>query len=158
MKDKIKILVKRVGQPPSIENIENDFRAMQNIVGGLIEIPYNPELPEGVDLVCNEEGKFSAEPQPNIYWGDSDIIFGDIFFVGARNGEHISITPKQIEQAIKFIEENDASDFTGDPEDLASVEFQSFDNETDFFKALFGEMFDETNNIKPAFQKKDMEM
>lgn len=160
--DKIKVLVKRVGQPATVEVIENTLNAKQAIVGGYIEIPYNPEFSEGLDIVINEEGKYSDDPRPNVYWGDTDVIYGDIFFVGARDGEHISITPKQIEEATNFIAENDASDFEGDPEDLAYVNnrVMTFGSDEAFWRAIAGEMFDDNNDIKPAFQKdkKDMEM
>ncbi len=110
MKDPIKVLVRRVGQEPTVEVIENDLRSKQKLVGGYIEMPYNPDFSEGLQIVCNEEGKFAEEPKPNVYWGDYDVIFGDIFFVGIGDeGEDISLTPDQISEAKEWIEMNDAS-------------------------------------------------
>jgi hypothetical protein len=111
MKDPIKVLVRKAGQEPTVEVIENTLAAKQKLVGGMIEMPYNPDFPEGLQIVCNEEGKFTDDPKPNVHWGDYDIIFGDIFFVGIDNneGETISLLPKQIDEAKKWIADNDAS-------------------------------------------------
>ncbi len=110
MKNPIKVLVRRAGQEPTVEIIENDLRSKQKLVGGYIEMPYNPDFSEGLQIVCNEEGKFAEDPKPNVYWGDYDVIFGDIFFVGIDDeGSDISLTPDQIDEAKQWIAENDAS-------------------------------------------------
>jgi hypothetical protein len=119
--ERISILVRRVGQEPAVETITNHLTAMQEIVGGNIEMPFNPDLPD-LQIVCNEDGKFLADVKPNVHWGDLDVIFGDIFFVGTNKyGESVSITPEQIKQAKKFIAENDATDYMGDPRELAGA-------------------------------------
>jgi hypothetical protein len=121
--ERISILVRRAGQEPTVETITNHFTAMQEIVGGNIEMPYNPDLRD-LQIVCNEDGKFLEDVKPNVYWGGSDVIFGDIFFVGTNgDGESVSVTPEQIEQAKKFIAGNDAADYTGDPQELAGALF-----------------------------------
>lgn len=108
--DKIKVLIRRAGQEPTVEIIPNTLKAKQEIVGGWIEMPHNPEFSEGLQIVCDEEGKFKTDPKPNVYWGDYDVIFGNIFFVAINDeGEDISLTPKQIDEAKKWIIENDAS-------------------------------------------------
>lgn len=150
--NKIRVLIKRVGQPASVEEIENTLDALQEIVGGDIEIPYNPDLPEGVQLVCNEEGKYADDPQPNIYWGDSDVIYGDMFFMSHnKKGEAISLTEQQIEQAKQFAEENDASDFMGDPEVLAyaNAKVLIFGSNENFYKTIAGDVFEGNDNSKP---------
>jgi len=124
MKDPIKVLVRRTGQEPSVEVVENHFKTLQNLVGGNIEMPYNPDFSEGLQIVCNEEGKFVSDPKPNVYWGNCNIIFGDIVFVGIGNeGENISLTPEQITEAKEWIDNNNASDISGlvDGGDLANV-------------------------------------
>lgn len=138
---KIRVLVRRAGQEPTVEVIANTLAAKQQIVGGMIEIPYNPSFIKGVELVCNEEGKFLDDPKPNVYWGDMDVVFGDIFFTAHNEeGDAVSLSPEQIEEARKFIEENDASDFEGNPEDLAYANFKvsAPESDQDFFNALFG--------------------
>jgi hypothetical protein len=114
-KDPIKVLVRRAGQDPAVEVIENTLAAKQKIVGGMIEMPYNPDFSEGLQIVCDEEGKFAGDPKPNVRWGDYDVMFGDIFFVGIdeNTGDTISLTPEQIDEAKKWIAENDASGFAG---------------------------------------------
>jgi len=114
MKDPIKILVRRAGQEPTVEVIDNTLKAKQDIVGGMIEMPYNPDFSRGLQIVCDEEGKFADDPKPNVYWGDYDIMFGDIFFVGVdeNSGSTISLTPEQITEAKQWIAENDASGLT----------------------------------------------
>jgi hypothetical protein len=137
----ITVVVKRVGQPAKVETIANDFRALQAIVGGAFDMPSMPGM-KNVNLVCNDTGKLVHLPA-NIYWGDTDIICGDLLIVGSNEeGESISLTEKQIGQALKFIEENDASDFTGDTEDFARTEFIACEDDEDFLKALFGDADD----------------
>lgn len=141
MKDKkIRILVRRAGESATVGVIDNTLSAKQEIVGGMIEIPYNPDFDEsGINLVCNEEGKFSDDPKPNVYWGDYDVVYGDIFFTAHdEDGEAVSLNPKQIEAAKEFIAENDASAFSGDPEEVAvaNCRVEVFDSGEDFLKAL----------------------
>jgi|GEM_PF-1017585 len=108
--DKIKVLIRRADQEPAVEVIDNTLKAKQEIVGGYIEMPYNPDFSADLQIVCDEEGKFKNDPKPNVYWGDYDVIMGDIFFVGISDeGESISLTPAQIDEAKKWIKDNDAS-------------------------------------------------
>lgn len=50
----IRIIACRCGEPAKVEEIDSDLRAMQEFVGGYIEIV---RLEPGLGLVCNEEGK-----------------------------------------------------------------------------------------------------
>ena len=110
MKDPIKVLVRRVGQEPTVEVVENALGTWQKLVGGYIEMPYNPEFSEGLQIICDEEGKFKSDPKPNVYWGDMDVVFGDIVFVGIGDeGENVSLTPEQITEAKDWIAANDAN-------------------------------------------------
>ena len=104
MKNKIKVLYKRVGREPEvieIENtlhevieIENTLHAMQSLVGGFIEvIPY-----DYYELVCNDEGKLQGL-YPNVGF-DYDVINGN-FFIANDNyetGDFASLTDKNIEK------------------------------------------------------------
>jgi hypothetical protein len=126
VKDPIKVLVRRAGQEPTVEVIENDLLSKQNIVGGMIEMPHNPAFSNGLQIVCNEEGKFLDDPKPNVYWGDYDVVCGDILFVGIddNSGDTVSLTPEQIAEAKAWIKENDASEITEaniDHRELAEV-------------------------------------
>lgn len=90
--DELRILLKKVGQAPSIEVIKNTLEEKQKIVDGLIEVvPYKDVL-----IICNEEGKLLNQ-KPNILF-DYDYIAGDCFFVGDdyENGDFKSLTKEQI--------------------------------------------------------------
>ena len=125
MKGKIKVLIRRACQEPVVEDVDNSLESMQKLVGGYIEMPYNPAFSKGLQIVCNEEGKFAEDPKPNVYWGDYDVIFGDIVFVGINNeGEDISLTSNQIAEAKEWISNNDASEISNsgiDGGDLVNV-------------------------------------
>ena len=94
MKNKIKVLYKRVGREPEVIEIENTLQAMQSLVGGFIEvIPY-----DDYELICNEEGKLD-DLYPNVGF-DYDIINGN-FFIANDNyetGDFASLTDKNIEK------------------------------------------------------------
>jgi hypothetical protein len=93
-----------------VEEIGRTLEALQKIVGGRIEMLDNPDFSEGLQIVCDEENKLVNDPQPNVYWGDYDAVCGDILFVGIDGeGETVSLTPKQIDEAKKWIATNDAS-------------------------------------------------
>jgi hypothetical protein len=107
------VLIKRLGQPPVIEEIATGLatglEAMQAIVGGYIQsVPLGAfvESLEGVDLWCNEEGKLADG------WGErinfflppgatkqsaSDAVVGDVFFCSVNDdGDEIAPTSEQI--------------------------------------------------------------
>lgn len=90
--DELRILLKKVGQAPSIEVIKNTLEEKQKIVDGLIEVvPYKDVL-----IICNEDGKILNQ-KPNILF-DYDYIAGDCFFVGDdyENGDFKSLNQEQI--------------------------------------------------------------
>lgn len=94
MKNKIKVLYKRVGREPEVVEIENTLQAMQNMVGGFIEvIPY-----DDYELVCNEEGKIMGL-YPNVGF-DYDVINGNFFIANDdyETGDFASLTDKNIEK------------------------------------------------------------
>lgn len=97
--DELRILLKKVGQAPSIEVIKNTLEEKQRIVDGLIEVvPYKDVL-----IICNEEGKILNQ-KPNILF-DYDYIAGDCFFVGDdyENGDFKSLTKEQIIEIVDML-------------------------------------------------------
>lgn len=97
--DELRILLKKVGQAPSIEVIKNTLEEKQRIVDGLIEVvPYKDVL-----IICNEEGKILNQ-KPNILF-DYDYIAGDCFFVGDDygNGDFKSLTKEQIIEIVDML-------------------------------------------------------
>ncbi|WP_286154459.1 DUF3846 domain-containing protein [Thomasclavelia cocleata] len=93
-KDMIRVLIIEAENHPRIENIHNDLKTMQDIVGGQIE-----EIGFGEDavLICNEEGKL-MNLKANRSVGN-DIIAGTFFIAGDDGGEElISLTDEQIKE------------------------------------------------------------
>lgn len=66
---------------PFARTVENELHAMQELVGGFIQVV---PCTDGIDLVCNEEGKLAGMPinpkQPAAFI-DGDLIVGPYFFV-----------------------------------------------------------------------------
>lgn len=75
----------------SIEIIPNTLQAMQHIVGGYIETVTRPD---GLIIVCNEEGRLQNLPvnrfMPN--------FVGTIFIVRSEGEDFASITDNDIEE------------------------------------------------------------
>ena len=93
-KDMIRVLIIEAENHPRIENIHNDLKKMQDIVGGQIE-----EIGFGEDavLICNEEGKLmNLKANRSV---SNDIIAGTFFIAGDDGGEElISLTDEQIKE------------------------------------------------------------
>lgn len=95
------VLVVESERRPEVREIDNSLKAMQEIVGGLIQPIY---LDDSVALVCNDEGKLMNLPanrglrdkDGQIY----DIVFGTFFLCGApADSDHFTgLTSEQIEQ------------------------------------------------------------
>lgn len=98
----IRVLVKRVGQEPTVEVISKGLESMQAMVGGMIEHVWDPALTKArIDMWANEEGKLNGlpvhlkllDPEGITY----DLICGDVFFSGAHHtGSSVSLSPKQV--------------------------------------------------------------
>lgn len=99
---KIKVLVLNDLELKEKE-IDNSLKALQNEVGGYIEIPsFSRKLSENnIDMIINEEGKVNRlQPQLAIYQDNKivDVICGNIIFASANeDGETIGLTDEQIE-------------------------------------------------------------
>lgn len=77
--------------------VENDLGAEQAFVGGYIEVL---GIGNGIDIVCNEEGKINGLI-PTIAWIEDgeviEIICGNCFFCRSMDGEFISINDEELE-------------------------------------------------------------
>jgi len=93
--NKIRVLVVEPGKAPYAKQIENDYRAMQELVDGCIEFVPLPE--PDCHLYCNDEGKLNGLPG-NRRLDHGDIICG-AFFICADDGEgnDISLNDKQLQ-------------------------------------------------------------
>ncbi len=89
----ITVLKVEPGKAPEEVTIPNTLEAMQEMVGGFIEIVYLDD----VCLVCNEEGKLMGlEGNRRVGY---DIITGTFFLAGATDyGEFCSLTQEQLNQ------------------------------------------------------------
>ena len=91
--DAIQVLKVAPGKAPEAIIIPNTLEAMQQMVGGYIEV-----IPlEDVCLVCNEEGKLMGLPGSRRL-GD-DVIAGTFFLAGDTSaGDFCSLTQEQIDR------------------------------------------------------------
>lgn len=96
----IRIIACRCGEPAKVEEIDSDLRAMQEFVGGYIEIV---RLEPGLGLVCNEEGKFFGMPVNRLIFDGRDFVSGDCFLCRVNNkGDCVSVTDQDIEKYKDF--------------------------------------------------------
>ena len=88
----MRILIIEPQKVPCEKEIDKDFRAMQQIVGGPIQAV---DLDENTSLVCNEEGKIiGLEGNRRV---GRDIIAGTFFLCGFNEeGEFTSLNDEQI--------------------------------------------------------------
>lgn len=97
----MRVLVVEPERRPEVREIDDSLKAMQDIVGGLIQ-PIC--LDDSVALICNDEGKLMNLPanrglrdkDGQIY----DIVFGTFFLCGApADSDHFtSLTQEQIKR------------------------------------------------------------
>ena len=91
----MKVLIVEPGIAPREAEIDGGLKAMQDIVGGLIEAVYPYD--DTVALVCNEEGKLLGLPL-NRKLEDYDIIAGTFFICGLGEGDFASLPPDLMEK------------------------------------------------------------
>lgn len=82
MKGKIKVLIKEPNKPCRMATIPNRLKALQEIVGGYIEVV---TITTDTAIICNEEGLIRVLPYNCEVCGHS--FFGTIFFVGVDGAE-----------------------------------------------------------------------
>ncbi len=129
-KEMMKILVLEPEKTPYVEEISNDYKVMQSVVGGLIEPIYFE--PKGNALVfCNEEFLLNGS-EPNRIVGGV-LVHGTCFVTGNyqnRYGEwdSCSLTDEQIS---KYSDEfytpfvlNDVNFECDDAEEICNAEIQ----------------------------------
>ena len=91
----LRVAIVEPDKEPYVKDIGNNLRAMQDTVGGYIEITRDKLLP-GMLLVVNEEGKIKGLPM-NRCTG-TDIICGTFFVCGSSKGDFRSLTEEQIKE------------------------------------------------------------
>ena len=100
----IQVLLVEPGKYPHVIEINDDLKAMQDLVGGYIEeyCPFNDD----VAIVCNDEGKIQGLPLNRaVYDPDTnqliDIIAGNFFIVGTPEDAD-SFKSLTLEQQMKY--------------------------------------------------------
>lgn len=78
----MKIIMKKPGKKPEVIEIENKLSALQEAVGGYIEVL---PIAEDICVLCNEEGKLLGLPHNIVLCGD--ILVGTILIVGVAGEE-----------------------------------------------------------------------
>ncbi len=161
-KEKLRILLKKVGHEAKVTYVDNTLEAKQKLVGGLIEVV---SFEEDTDLliVCNEEGKIIGLPPNTLF--DFDYIAGDYFVIGDdwENGDFKSITDEQIAKAKSFIEERS---FKYKENALKRIEKDKFEREKQFFEKDSIDSYEEwqqsqddeyEKHIDEDYENKDLE-
>lgn len=105
---KIKVVVKEPNKPCEIKEIENNYKVLQGLVEGLIDITTLPGR-EDIDVICNDEYLYNGSPA-NVMLPERDNIFcGTIVFAGfnEEDGSSISLTDEQIQAVEQYVLENE---------------------------------------------------
>lgn len=105
MKEDLRILMVEPRKAPYEASVPHELTAMQQTVGGLIEVVRNGD---GTLLVCNEEGKLlGMEGNRRI---PGDVLAGPFFVVGDTGETFRSLTEEELERYKKrFAEIEDIS-------------------------------------------------
>lgn len=92
----IKILMIEPLKAPYVRELENNYKAMQELVGGLIQVIYT----EDAAYVMNDEGKLLGLPLNRALRDEEgrmyDIITGNFFVCGLGEENFASLTEAQI--------------------------------------------------------------
>ena len=98
-KDTLSVLLVEPDRYPRPVEIDASLEALQDAVGGFIEVTY--PFDEAVGLVMNEEGKIDGLPLNRALRDEDgdvyDIVAGPFLVVGLTDGDFRSLTPEQME-------------------------------------------------------------
>lgn len=114
--EKINVLYFPMFEEPRWLTIDNTLKAKQKLVEGFIEfldLQYY-DGPRGVELVVNEEGKFTYERNAALYDYDGnviDYIAGPFFAVGELDGEgySTSLSSEKAEKLLTYLRRRKAT-------------------------------------------------
>ena len=96
---KVKVIKFSHDSDPMVVELEPTLEAMQALVGGYIEIV--PLRSDGLELCCNEEGKFKDLPPTVDIFGGQDTVVGDCALMRHDDeGEMVSVTAEDIAEFV----------------------------------------------------------
>ena len=81
---KIKVLVKKPGCAPEVQEIENDWKEFKRLIGGGTLSSFS--LGAGIMMYLDDEGKLKGLPY-NFELGGCDFVVGDVVFFANDGGE-----------------------------------------------------------------------
>ena len=89
------------GKAPERIDIDNELEALQDAVGGYIQVLY-PDPHRPVGLICNEEGKLRGLPANRALRDEDgdiyDIVAGNFFLAGIGEDDFIDLPDELVEQ------------------------------------------------------------
>jgi hypothetical protein len=97
---RIKVISIPVGSDPMVVEVAPTLEAMQDLVGGVdggCDLIQVVPMPDGLELVCDEEGKLKGLPLHLRIFGGKDFVAGDCFLTRSdEEGESVSVTRADI--------------------------------------------------------------
>lgn len=95
----MRVVIKKVGEPAKVAEIENTLSALQEVVGGYIEVV---GVGGEVLMICNEEGKLNGL-EYNFKLGN-DFIVGNVLFVQAKGEDFTDLSDSNVESIMNFFQ------------------------------------------------------
>lgn len=83
----MKAIIKKPFEKPKVIEIENELSALQEAVGGPIEVL---PIAEDICVICNKEGEHLGLPHNIVLCGD--VIVGTILIVGVAGEEFCDLS------------------------------------------------------------------
>ena len=96
---RIKVISIPVGSDPMVVEIDSTLEAMQALVGGIdggCDLIQVVPMPDGLELVCDEESKLKGLPLHLRIFDGQDVVAGNCFLVRHRGSDFASVTRADI--------------------------------------------------------------
>lgn len=114
----MKVLMVEPGREPYEKEIENTLAAMQEAIGGYIEVVYTKD---GDAILLNEEGKLLGLPPNRSFY--NDIFAGTFFIAGVEDEDFASLSDEKLTYYTDMFKEP-LLDYSNDTQDDESWEYE----------------------------------
>ena len=107
MERKIKVVLKKPNEKAVVTEINNEYEEFAEFVDGLIDMTAHPTI-EDVDVILNDMSLMNGM-SPNIVVPEWESVFaGPLIFAGydPETGNSISLTDKQVDKVLNYINRN----------------------------------------------------